>query len=131
MHGVTFYAYVCAGGHPISSQTRADRIWCRDHEQYAQRRWIVNTSPTGTFQAHFNHSIGQWVTSSRDFDEKLKIVGEQNGSQLTRIDPGDQPRPTTDDGIFDTQARTLREKGFTDDRGKVRIADDGNYVKQS
>ena len=129
MHGVTFYAYVCAGGHPISSQRRADRIWCPDHEQYAQRRWVVNTTPSG-FQPHFNHSIGQYVTSSRDFDEKLKIASEQNGTTLTRLDPGDQPRPTRDDGIFDTQAKTLRDKGFTDDRGNVTISDDGTYVKK-
>lgn len=64
------------------------------------------------FRPHFNHAVGSYVTSSRHFDEQLKIKAEIAGSEFTRVDPGDQPRPTQDDHIFDTQMKTIRDKGI-------------------
>lgn len=65
-----------------------------------------------TFKPHFNHAVGEYVSSSRHFDDALKRAGEVAGSEYTRLDPGDQPRPTTDDHIFDTQAKTIRDRGI-------------------
>ena len=64
------------------------------------------------FQPHFNHAVGAYVSSSQEFDDMLKVRSEEAGSTISRIDPGDMPRPTADDGIFDTQARTIREKNI-------------------
>jgi len=59
------------------------------------------------FQPHFNHAVGSYVTSSRHFDDMLKIRGEQNGSELTRIDPGEVDAIRSHDDILDTQMRTI------------------------
>lgn len=67
---------------------------------------------SNTFQPHFNHAVGAYVSSSREFDDMLKIRGEEAGSDYTRIDPGDMPRPTKDDHIFDTQAKTIRDRNI-------------------
>jgi hypothetical protein len=66
----------------------------------------------GLFKPHFNHAVGSYVSSSRDFDEKLKIKGEEAGTTFGRLDPGDQPRPTVDDHIFDTQMKTIRDNNI-------------------
>ena len=85
----------------------------------------------GSFTPHFNHSVGAYVRNSRDFDEKLKIAGEKAGSTFTRLEPGEMPRPTKDDAIFETQAKLLHDKGFTDSKGNVSIDDKGNFIPQS
>jgi hypothetical protein len=50
------------------------------------------------------------VDSPRQFDDMLKLRGEESGSTYTRVDPGDVPQPTVDDQILETQARTIRDK---------------------
>ena len=64
------------------------------------------------FQPHFNHAVGEYVTSPGHFDKLLKMRGEQAGTTYTRIDPGDMPRPTKDDHMFDTQMKTIRDKNI-------------------
>jgi hypothetical protein len=123
------YSYECQRCGPFTSQRRGDTHRCPNCELPSQRRWSFRTATKG-FEPHFNHSVGAYVSSSRHFDEMLKIRGDEAGTQMARIDPGDMPRPTQDDGIFDTQARTLREKGFTGDDGRVRLTDEGNFIPQ-
>lgn len=62
------------------------------------------------FQPHFNHAVGEYVTSSRHFDDLLSAKAEEQQSYYTRIDPGDMQRPTKDDYIFDDQMRTITDK---------------------
>jgi len=66
----------------------------------------------GAFRPHFNHAVGSYVTTSRDFDEQLKAHSERNGAAITRVDPGDMPTPSHDTEILETQARTIRDKGI-------------------
>lgn len=62
------------------------------------------------FKPHFNHAVGEHVSSSRQFDEALRRAGDAAGSEYTRIDPGESPRPTEDDHIFDTQMKTITDR---------------------
>lgn len=64
------------------------------------------------FKPHFNHAVGAHVSSSREFDEVLKIRGEAAGSDYTRIDPGEAPTPSSDTEIIETQARTIRDRNI-------------------
>lgn len=125
---MAMYLYDCPEGHWIESQFRGDVLACPLHTIAAQRKWFVNKKSAG--QEHFNFALGQYVKSDRDFDEKLKIAGEAAGTTFTRLDPGDQPRPTTDTEMFDTQMRTLTNKGFVGSDGKVTIDDAGRYVRK-
>lgn len=120
------YEYECPNGHLIEGPLRADNVTCPVHSETAQRRWFVNRSKG--FGEHFNFALGQYVKSDRDFDEKLKIAGEEHGAVYTRIDPGDAARPSDGDEIYDTQMRTLTEKGFVGSDGKVTIDDGGHFV---
>lgn len=64
------------------------------------------------FKPHFNHAVGAYVSSSRHFDDVLKVRAEAAGSEFTRIDPGEAPTPTTHTEIFETQAKTIRDRGI-------------------
>lgn len=64
----------------------------------------------GAFRPHFNHAVGGYVTSSREFDNLLKLKAEQAGTTYTRVDPGDVPQPTHDTEVLDTQAKTIHDK---------------------
>jgi hypothetical protein len=75
----------------------------------------VQIRSTPAFQPHFNHSVGRYVSSSRDFDEALHVGAEEANSSYTRIDPGDfaSITPDRDTEIIETQARTHRDMGLT------------------
>lgn len=123
------YEYECKScGQVLDTNIRQDAIGCGCGGRL-QRRWSVNRSKG--VPAHYNFSLGQYVKSDRDFDEKLKIAGETAGTTFSRLDPGDAPRPSTDDGIFDTQMRTLTDKGFVGADGKVSIDGAGRFVPKS
>lgn len=126
---MTIYLYECPLDHYIESNFRGDKLPCPIHDAHAQRKWFVNAKRG--LEGHFNFALGQYVTSDRDFNEKLKIAGEEAGANFTRVDPGDQPRPTTDDQMFDTQMRTLTDRGFVGADKKVTIDDRGNFVRKS
>lgn len=64
------------------------------------------------FRPHFNHAVGSYVSSSREFDEQLKIAGEKVGTTYTRVDPGDVPQPNLDTDILETQAKTIRDRNI-------------------
>lgn len=62
------------------------------------------------FKPHYNHAVGSFVSSSKDFDQQLRIKAEQAGSSYTRVDPGDAPTPSTDTEILETQMRTITDR---------------------
>jgi putative FmdB family regulatory protein len=64
------------------------------------------------FKPHFNHAVGAYVSTSREFDDMLKLRSEENGSQITRIDPGEVEPIRSHDDILDTQARTIHDRGI-------------------
>ena len=77
----------------------------------------VQVAATPAMQPHFNHAVGDYVTSDRDFREALKRAGERN-SLATGMNheyepryPGDLPEPPhrEADGVLDTRARNLME----------------------
>lgn len=107
------FAYKCqVCGARIDSSSR-NLTSCPECLSMALRRDYSSVQMgMGGFRPHFNHAVGSYVSSSRDFDEKLKLAGEDAQTTYTRVDPGDVPRPTQDDHIFDTQARTIHDKGI-------------------
>lgn len=62
------------------------------------------------FRPHFNHAVGAYVETSRQFDEQLKAHSERHGAAITRVDPGDVSTPSRDTEILETQARTIHDK---------------------
>ena len=129
---MAIYLYDCPEGHWIESWQRADNLLCPIHLATAQRKWSVNQKHDVAGE-HYNFALGQYVKSDRDFDEKLKIANDTNGTRIVRVDPGDVPRPDTGDGgeIFDTQMRTLTDRGYVGSDGKVTIDDAGRFVRRS
>lgn len=117
----------------IELPARADSTTCPACGCRAGRDYSSVQFNQAAVKPHFNHAVGDWVTSSRDFDEKLKMAGERAGTTYTRIDPGDSPSPggTADEqAILETQAKTLRDKGLMSDSGKVTVDDSGRFVRQ-
>lgn len=128
---MTFYAYRCRHcGWTGDTQHRDDGVICPNCDLVAKRDY--STVQIGTsFKPHYNWATGQYVSTSREFDDALKRKGEEAGAEYTRIDPGDHPGPPTDsDEILDTQLRTMSKKGFMDERGKVPIDDNGFFIPQ-
>lgn len=77
---------------------------------------------SSSFKPHFNHAVGAFVSNSRQFDDLLKLRSEQNSLRTgtdhnyTRIDPGESPRPTADDHIFEVQEKAWRDKKAPSDK---------------
>lgn len=105
------YAYRCdVCGAPFDTNTRFS-TQCPECLNTGVRRDYSSVQIGVTpFQPHFNHAVGAYVSSSRQFNDLLSAASEKAGSSYTRVDPGDVPRPTKDDAIFDTQARTIRDR---------------------
>ena len=64
------------------------------------------------FKPHFNHAVGSYVSTSKEFDQLLRLKAEQAQSTYTRLDPGDTPTPTVDTQIFDDQMKTITDRGI-------------------
>jgi len=64
------------------------------------------------FQPHFNHAVGAYVRSDREFNDLLRSRGDEAQTVYTRVDPGDVPQPTVDDHILDEQAKIIHDKGI-------------------
>lgn len=105
------FAYKCnVCGARIDSSSR-NLTTCPECLSMALRRdYTTVQMGMGSFHPHFNHAVGSFVSSSREFDEKLKLAGETAGTTYTRVDPGDVPAPTRDAEILETQAKTIRDK---------------------
>lgn len=105
------YAYKCnVCGARVDSTSRYLRN-CPECLSMALRRDYSSVQVGGrSFKPHFNHAVGAYVSTSREFDEHLKIRAEQAQSSYTRVDPGDVPTPSSDTEILDTQMKTITDK---------------------
>lgn len=54
-------------------------------------------------EPHFNHVLGQVVSSTKDFEEKLHKMNEENGTHYVVADPNDPSVHATDDGMYETE----------------------------
>lgn len=128
---MTIFAYLCRECYTqFDSTERHERLPCPSCGTSSGRDFS-SVSFSRTFTPHYNYAVGKYVTSSRDFDEKLKIAGEEAGTSYSRVDPGEvQPIQEADD-ILNTQMSTMSKKGYLDGRNKVSIDDTGNFVPQS
>ena len=105
------FAYKCnVCGARIDSSSR-NLTTCPECLSMALRRDYSSVQMgVGGFRPHFNHAVGHYVSSSREFNEQLKLAGEKAGTAYTRVDPGDMPQPVQDDHILESQARTIHDK---------------------
>lgn len=107
------YAYKCRVCGAVVDSTSRNLTTCPECLSMALRRDYTSVQMgMGAFRPHFNHAVGAYVETSKQFDDLLKYHSERNGSQLTRIDPGDAPTPHKDTEILETQARTIRDKNI-------------------
>lgn len=117
---MTIYAWRCKDcGETMDSTSRTHGPSCCGAAMVRDYR-SVQLPGTAAFQPHFNHAVGQHVTSMRDFTDALKIKAEEN-SRRTGADhsyvpvlPGDMPTPTRDTDIFETRNRLVHDKKITD-----------------
>jgi len=107
------FAYKCnVCGARIDSTSRS-LTTCPECLNMALRRDYSSVQiGTRAFKPHFNHAVGAYVRTDREFDDLLRIRGDKAGSSYTRVDPGDVPTPSADDYILDDQARTIRDKNI-------------------
>jgi putative FmdB family regulatory protein len=86
---------------------------CGLTEELNQRYEVIQCSCRGTmkrvfsfsigtaFQPHFNYTVGEYVSSSRAFDDALRRRADENSAatgmehRYVRTDPGDLPAPTS------------------------------------
>lgn len=70
-----------------------------------------------TFAPHYNHAVGRWVTSDRDFRDALKQASDAN-SEATGMEHNYEPRYPGDvasvpyresDGVLDDRGRAISE----------------------
>jgi hypothetical protein len=67
------------------------------------------------FRPHFNHAVGRYVSSSRDFDEALARGAEEQNTSYSRLDPGDYESitPDSDTEAIESSRRAYRDAGLT------------------
>lgn len=123
---MTVYAYKCRECDVRYESTTYGLSVCPNCRSSSLRRDYssVNLSPSA-FQPHFNHAVGEYVSSSRDLDEQFKVKSEQQSLRtgadhnFVRLDPGDVPTPTKDTDILETRNRNVRDKGIRE-MGEVK-----------
>jgi predicted RNA-binding Zn-ribbon protein involved in translation (DUF1610 family) len=107
------YAFKCMTcGARFDSQSRFNSKCPECLNSSVKRDYTTVQFGVQAFRPHFNHAVGSYVTSSRQFDDILKIRGEQAGSSFSRIDPGDVEQIRSHDDILDTQMRTITDRGI-------------------
>ena len=81
----------------------------------------IQLCPTSAFQPHFNHSIGAYVNTQREFDGLLRRRAEENtiatGTEhrYESVDPEEAKRslaPTTETEAVNNQARAMEKAGM-------------------
>lgn len=94
------YEYACRRcGHSEDRLQRDLTLTCPECNSPLYRQWGFNVKDG--FQPHFNHSIGQYVTSKQQFLDGLKRGGDKAGSTYTMVEHGDLPR--TEHGMEETR----------------------------
>jgi len=77
----------------------------------------VQLAPSRAFQPHYNHAVGQYVSTDSEFRDALKRCSDRSTAE-TGIPhdfqpryPGDIPAPPyrEADGVLDTRARNLSD----------------------
>lgn len=108
------YAFKCKGcGERFDRLTREVAFDCPSCGGVEVKRdYSTVQLAVSAFKPHFNHAVGAHVSSSRQFDDLLKVRGEEAGSTFSRIDPGEAPTPSSDTEILETQARTIRDRNI-------------------
>lgn len=101
------------------------RVICSCGSEMKRLYTSVQINASSPFQPHFNHSVGEFVSSRRDFENQLKRKSEQQ-SERTGIDhnyqpvlPGDMPQPKKDDAIFEERNKHVRDKNLTHQFGEM------------
>jgi len=107
------YAHRCViCGARIDSSSR-ELVACPECGSTAVRRDYTSVQiACRPFRPHFNHAVGAYVTSARQFDDLLKTRGDEAGATYTRLDPGDVAPPTDSTDILETQARIIHDTGI-------------------
>lgn len=105
---MTVYAFRCKDcGTRADAETR-DPIPC-SCGALMKRDWGSVQLSVPTFKPHFNHAVGEYVTSNAHFNDMLKLKGEKAGSNFVRVDPGDMAEPTKGTEIFETRDKLMRD----------------------
>lgn len=105
------YSYKCnVCGARFDTPSRATKQCPQCLFDDVQRDYTTVQFGSSPFKPHFNHAVGAYVTSNREFNDLLSVRGDEAGTTYSRVDPGDIDRPNVDDHIFDTQARTIHDK---------------------
>ena len=113
---MTVYEFICKNHEPPIYIEAPGALPCPACGVVMKKNWAcVQLRGAPAFQPHFNHAVGRYVSSSRDFDEALRRGGEDQNTTLTRIDPGDYASitPSTDTEAIETSARIRRDNGLT------------------
>jgi hypothetical protein len=114
---MAIYGYRCREcGETRESGSRDDVQECSCGGVSRRDFSTVQLRPVAAFQPHFNHSVGRYVHSSRDFDRALKRAAEDNTEQTgiehsyTRFDPGDAPVPDKDTEAIEHGQRKIHDE---------------------
>jgi hypothetical protein len=113
---MTVYQFICKNHEPPIVIDAPGALPCPACGVVMGKNWSsVQLRGAPAFQPHFNHSVGRYVSSSRDFDEALRRGGEDQNTTYQRIDPGDYGSitPHTDTEAIEISARTRRDMGLT------------------
>lgn len=111
------YSWKCKGcgrTYDLPRRTLLDSDSCSCGGTLRRDYSTVQLGGNPSFQPHFNHAVGQVVNSDKEFRDALKRGGEKAGSEFVPVYPGDIPRPTKDDHIFETRAKTIRDNNLNE-----------------
>jgi hypothetical protein len=118
---VIAYPYRCRScGRTQDSSERTAAILCVCGDAMIRDYRSVTLRPP-VFRPHWNHAVGRYVETSRDFDEALRRGAEEQNTTYTRIDPGDYESitPSGDTQSIEDQAKAHRDVGLTQSKQTV------------
>ena len=102
------YEYLCRNcGRRKETQSRVPDV-CVCGNVY---RRVYYCNPMAAFQPHFNHSVGEYVTSKQDFMDVLKRKSDEASTtgvehNYQYVDPADtRALGVTDEGLNETAKR--------------------------
>lgn len=105
------YAYKCnVCGARIDSSSRTMTTCPECLNMSLKRDYSSVQIGQRAFKPHYNYAVGSYVQTSREFDDLLAFRADEAEATYSRVDPGDVPRPTNEDAIFETQAKTIHDK---------------------
>ena len=123
------YEWKCPAGHivelPFASSD--EPVLCNHHDAQLKRYFGSVQLPRngGAFQPHFNHSVGKYVSSARDFTDQLKRAGDEQSERTgithsyVPVMPGDVPQPKESTEVFETRNKIVRDTNQTHEFGEI------------